>query len=641
MRMGEESSAAERTETYFRNVVEASSNCIAVLDFNGAVEFVNPYGRSAMSLGDQPAPGSWRALWNGHQQCEIDAVLAVARTGEPARFRSFRAGNDETPGVWWDTTVSPVRGDDGIVQRLLASSKNVTSQIEGAAFLDAVIDNVPAMLFAKSIPDGRYVLLNRAAEQIFGVSRESMLGKTDEELFDDDEIRSSRESDAAVIRSGKVNEHQSILDTPAGPRTFCVRKMATYGDDGPRHLIGVVEDISDQLEAAAALQAAADSADQASRSKGEFLANMSHEIRTPLNGVIGVADVLARTELDSRQSEMVEIIRSSGAILERLLADVLDLARIEAGQVAIEVEPFHLGDALRSIVGLLKAAADEKSIALILDIPTDAETRVIGDVVRMRQILTNLLSNAVKFTAVGEVRLSVEAPGVRGDGFRFSVRDTGVGFDSHQKDRVFTRFQQADGSITRRFGGTGLGLSISRELADLMGGTLDCESQPGLGSVFTVELPLPPAPASMDAEAISERIEHCRLRVLLADDHPTNRKVVELILAHADVDLVSVENGLEAVEAYKAATFDVVLMDMQMPVMDGVAATRKIRAYERRVGVPPTHIVMLTANALQDHVATCRAAGADQHLAKPVTAQALLSALAETVQEPEETWLVA
>ncbi|HYF22601.1 MAG TPA: ATP-binding protein [Caulobacteraceae bacterium] len=401
-------------------------------------------------------------------------------------------------------------------------------------------------------------------------------------------------------------------------------------------VVTIAVDITDLKRQAEALERARQEAETANRAKSEFLANMSHEIRTPLNGVVGVADVLAGTALEPRQAEMVEIIRSSGETLERLLSDILDLARIESGRIEIQQDGFHLGDAVRAVAALSDLRAREKNVPLVVEVAAEAETRISGDMVRIKQILTNLVSNAVKFTDAGEVRLSVERVE---DGeaplWRFTVRDTGVGFDPTNKDRIFGRFQQADGSITRRFGGTGLGLAISRQLAELMEGELDCDSTPGFGSVFTFEARLPvlaqeeaaadAGPAPTDAIEAEER----PLRVLLADDHPTNRKVVELILAQAGVELTSVENGQEAVDAFRAGRFDVVLMDMQMPVMDGLTATRALRGIEAAQGMERAPVFMLTANALPEHVEACRAAGADRHLTKPISAPVLLQALAE------------
>ena len=369
-------------------------------------------------------------------------------------------------------------------------------------------------------------------------------------------------------------------------------------------------------------------AEVASRAKTEFLANMSHEIRTPLNGVVAMADALAGGKLNEREREMVDVIRSSGATLDRLLSDILDLARIESGQVTIEPAPFHVGDTVRAVAGLSRLRADEKGIALEVVIDPALEGSFVGDPVRVRQVLTNLVSNAVKFTEKGYVRLTA-AP-VEDGRIRFEVIDTGVGFDDTVKSRVFSRFQQADGSITRRFGGSGLGLAISRNLAELMGGKLDCESTPGGGSRFWFEVGLPSAEAvgtEPAADAIQAAGEERPLSILLADDHPTNREVVELMLADTGAELVTVVDGREAVDAFEARRFDLVLMDMQMPVMDGLSATAAIRAYEGRSGAPRTPVIILSANALPEHIEAGRRAGADSHLSKPITMAGLFAAI--------------
>jgi len=356
---------------------------------------------------------------------------------------------------------------------------------------------------------------------------------------------------------------------------------------------------------------------------------MSHEIRTPLNGVVAMADALAQRDLNTDEQDMVEVIRSSGATLERLLSDILDSARIESGQVTIEAAPFHLGRAVHDVAALWRIPAEAKGVAVVAHVDPALDRLVEGDAVRVRQVLTNLVSNALKFTAEGQVTLTVE-PGMEGD-VRFTVTDTGVGFDEEQKARIFGRFQQADGSITRRFGGTGLGLAISRELVGLMGGWLECDSRPGEGSRFWFEIPLPPVQGTVEpAEAVQPAadVREQPLRVLLADDHPANRKVIEIMLGATAMELVAVEDGAQALETFKRESFDLVLMDMQMPVMDGLTATAAIRAFEAQSGRAPTPILMLTANAMAEHRDAARDAGADLHLAKPVTARDLLTTLA-------------
>ncbi|MDP3403132.1 MAG: response regulator [Brevundimonas sp.] len=399
-------------------------------------------------------------------------------------------------------------------------------------------------------------------------------------------------------------------------------------------IVTVVNDITELKQDAEALALARDAAEAANRAKSEFLANMSHEIRTPLNGVIGLTQALARTDLAADQREMLELIQSSGRTLQVLLSDILDLARVESGRLELADEPFDLSRAVYDAAQLYAAPARDKGLQFFVEVDPAAAIWVRGDVVRLKQVLTNLVSNAVKFTAAGFVSLTASVgTGPTGQALlRFTVEDTGVGFDGAAKARLFTRFEQADGTITRRFGGTGLGLSICRQLAALMQGELDCESEPGGGSAFILTLPLLAAEAPAVVEPSADVVIDPgapRLKVLIADDHPTNRKVVELILAQAPVDVVSVEDGAQALEACRSQTFDLVLMDMQMPVMDGLTAVREIRLHEAAHGLPRAPIVMLTANALPDHIAAGQAAGADRHLSKPFDAAALLSLVAD------------
>ncbi len=398
-------------------------------------------------------------------------------------------------------------------------------------------------------------------------------------------------------------------------------------------VIMVCVDITDLKHQAEVLSEARDAALSANRSKSAFLANMSHEIRTPLNGVIGLTDALARGELSAGQREIVEIIRASGQSLERLLNDVLDLARVESGRLEIRHEAFRLGEVVRQVSGLASLRARDKGVRFRLVADPSVETMVMGDPDRLKQVLLNLLSNAVKFTDDGDVALRVWPLTTRAEQvFRFEVSDTGVGFDQEHKARLFQRFEQADGSITRRFGGSGLGLAIVSELTTLMGGTLDAHGIKGSGATFTVELPLPPATAELtgsDAPAAPAAPKRASrpVRVLIAEDHPTNRKVVELLLQGAGTDLTTVENGAQAVDAFAHERFDIVLMDMQMPVMDGLTAIGAIRKIEAERDAPRTPIIALTGNALPEHVLASEAAGADAHLSKPITAAALLPAI--------------
>ena len=366
--------------------------------------------------------------------------------------------------------------------------------------------------------------------------------------------------------------------------------------------------------------------ERASTEKDRFLANMSHELRTPLNGVIAVSETLAGLQRSARAREMARLIVSSSRLLERVLSDVLDFSRFEAGEVRLAAEPFDLVSALEHVAELHRVVAQTKTLVLVLEVAPELEGRWVGDSIRITQVISNLLSNAVKFTEAGTVTLRA---GLGARGVTFTVTDTGIGFDAGVHARLFQRFEQADPSIRRRFGGTGLGLAICRSLVEAMGGQIRATSMPGVGSSFVVDLPLWRAAASSSPVGADEEADEeamlAGVRVLLAEDHPTNQKVVELILDAAGAELVIVENGREALEALSAGSFDVVLMDMQMPEMDGLSATRLWREREAVLQLRRTPVVMLTAHALDEHVEESLRAGADHHLSKPLRAADLLS----------------
>jgi signal transduction histidine kinase/CheY-like chemotaxis protein len=371
--------------------------------------------------------------------------------------------------------------------------------------------------------------------------------------------------------------------------------------------------------------------ERANTEKSRFLANMSHELRTPLNGVIAVSQTLADRQTTPRDRELAELILSSGRLLERVLTDILDFSKIEAGEISLSEEPFDVVEMVGRIAALHQASAEAKGLSFGWDVSDDARGYHLGDPVRLTQVLSNLLSNAVKFTSEGSVQLSVTRP----DGvLAFTVRDTGIGFDDEVKARLFRRFEQADSSIRRRFGGTGLGLAISRALMERMGGEVTAYSTPGEGSTFIASAPLTPTKhggAVLEDEIAGEREEISLegVRILLAEDHPTNQRVIQLILEPFGVDLHIVENGRMALEHFAGSPPDLVLMDMQMPELDGLGATRGLRALEAESSQPRTPVIMLTANALEEHVRESLAAGADRHISKPVNAAALLDAIAD------------
>ena len=564
------------------------------------------------------------AMYQGRVAGPSEADIAIISAA--AHLVAITIENDDARGALAESEARAQRAAAG-EQALLRDLGN---------FFD-----VSADLLCISTLDGRFVRLNRAWRTVLGHEPEALIGGDFRHLLHPDDFIATRDQVGELGKTVDQITHTNRYRCASGDYKP-IEWRACKSDD---FLFCVGRDVTERLVAEAAMKAAQVAAEEANRAKSDFLANMSHEVRTPLNGVIGIVDALAQTELTPQQREMVDLIQSSGATLERLVSDILDVSKIEAGRLEIEIGEFDLDEALGSVLDVARIRCDDKGVGFRLAHGPTARGRFRGDAVRLKQILDNLLSNAVKFTHAGEimVRIDVDEPVSQAEQpwLTLSVADTGVGFDPAKAASLFDRFSQADGTITRRFGGTGLGLSISKALTEMMGGRIWAESTPGRGSVFNLALPLPRAVALSDYDRQRERknaagagqpaeialaVDDDRpLRILLAEDNPTNQKVVSLILGPLGADLTIVENGAQAIEAFRAAAFDLVLMDMQMPVMDGLAATRALRAIERDERTRPrTAIAMLSANAMAHHRDEALAAGADLHIAKPVTARELI-----------------
>ncbi|HEX7947607.1 MAG TPA: ATP-binding protein [Phenylobacterium sp.] len=409
-----------------------------------------------------------------------------------------------------------------------------------------------------------------------------------------------------------VEIHYRMTAGPDGPWGLC---MATYADMTERHRVAVAREDARQA------------AEAANRAKSDFLATMSHEIRTPLNGVLGMAQAMERDPLAPMQRERLKVIRESGAELMDLLDDLLDLSRIDAGRLKLETHDFDLRAEVAAAHAAFAAEAQGKGLAYPLVVDPAVNGLWRGDSARVRQILSNLISNAVKFTHEGEVavRLAKSASGIR-----LEVVDTGIGIAPDRVARLFEKFVQADASATRAYGGTGLGLAICQELCRAMGGAITVGSAPGSGSTFSLELPLRQVASAEPEEFLPPAWSgpaEGMMRVLAAEDNPVNREVLKALLAQFDLEPTMVENGAEAVRAWESAHWDLILMDVQMPVMDGPTAAMTIRAREALTGRARTPIVAVTANTQAHQVASYRAAGMDDVVGKPINVAELFAAM--------------
>lgn len=517
-----------------------------------------------------------------------------------------------------------VTGVFGVVRDITAREAERAALVESEANYRLLADNLGDVI-ARVAANGLIDYVSPAAQTLLGYDLQAVTGCTAQSFIHPDDwpmvrrltvrsltgASSERIQHRVVHRDGRaiwVESHCRPLPCTEGQRPAIVLTLS---------------DISERKRLEQEWIAARDRAEAADRAKSEFLANMSHELRTPLTSVIGFSGLLQESSgLSADQARYVDRIATSSKALLGVINDILDYSKLEANAVSLEDRPFSVGKMIEGAAGIVEAQCTERGLSLVVDCAPDLPATLTGDESRLRQVTLNFLSNAVKFTASGEIRLQVSMV----DGMlRIAVSDTGIGIASEKLDALFDRFSQADASTTRLYGGTGLGLSISRKLIELMSGTLGVESRLGRGSTFWFEVParLAQQPAVSPPEQAAPLMQG--LRILVADDVAANRELITAIMTSLGASVDTVPDGAQAVAGVQGADYDIVLMDVHMPVLDGLGATQAIRALPEPRG--STRIVALTANVQADQVLKCSEAGMDGHVGKPIRIVELVEAI--------------
>ena len=577
----------------------------------------------------------------------LSTAIAQALLGKAQRVRC-RHHALVTGERWLQVELVPLADGAGAVNachfmaiEVTAEQRELDDARSSERRLRLIMDQIPVTV--SYIDAGlRYRYINRAQEQWLGKPAQQVIGQdvcavAGEKVFTDIEpnLRRALAGESVQLERERTDRH--------GAKVWHSGRHVpdTNADGDVIGLYTVFFDITQRAQTELQLKQrehelrlAKEAAENASRAKSEFLANMSHEIRTPMNGVLGLTELLLDTPLDSQQRPLVETVRSSGESLLSIINDILDFSKIEAGKLETETLEFDLYQVVEDVVQLLAPRAHAKHVELACRIDENLPNAVRGDPYRLRQVLTNLVGNALKFTEQGEVVVHISGEIAPDDTpwLRASVRDSGIGIDDDQRERLFKPFAQADGSTTRRFGGTGLGLAISRSLVELMGGRIGVHSRPGTGSTFWFELPLvaasnlPPVPTP---QVLAGR------HVLVVDDNPTNREIVLHHLAAGGIKGTEAVNGAEALALLRSEhaagrTFDVAVIDMKMPIMDGIELAQAVVADPALAALP---MVLLTSLHSQAEVARARAAGIQAYLSKPVRRHELIRALAQCLGE--------
>ncbi|MBF0309355.1 MAG: PAS domain S-box protein [Magnetococcales bacterium] len=594
------------------NFITWSDNVYAMFGFDAGIPMSYEVMRQRIHPDDREQLDHTTGLWM-REGIGPSYAFRVQRPDGEIRYIEAMAQTERHP----DGTVGLLYG---VLQDVTEKTRLTLALARERDRMQAVFEATPAFVYLQA-PDHTIPFANRRFRESFGDPE----GQACYRLI------ARRDQPCEVCPTFAVFQHKQPVEwewTDTMGHTFLIRDILFRNEEGQELVLEFGLDITERKQAEM-LRHAKEVAEQANEAKSRFLAAMSHEIRTPLNALIGMTDLLAERELDTQSRVYLQSCRTAGEVLMALVNDILDLARIEAGQMELAREVYDLPALLEECFALFTPKALAKGLRWKINRAADLPRRVLGDGTRLRQVLHNMLANALKFTERGEVLFSVA--GLPDGDILFSVADTGIGIAEERLQTIFQRFVQADNSITRRFGGSGLGLAISRLLVEAMGGVLQVESREGEGSRFFFQLRLEEVagdwlqPVRETAQSAVEG-----LRILVVDDAVENRLLMEAFLA--DHTVFCSEDGLEGLERFFGACFDVVLMDVQMPRMDGLTATQRIREWERLQNRTATPIIALTANAFREDAQRALQAGCTAHLAKPVRKQMLLDTLARILK---------
>lgn len=607
-------------------VLERTENAVFGMDVHHRIDWINEGFTRLTGYTEAEALGREPDELLAHPDCDpaaLGVLLEAFRTQQPARVEILNRTRDGS-SCWVETEIQPIRDEHGELLGFMEIALDITDRKRAEETLRAsedlmrvVTDNIPGRVSYWDA-EQRCRFANRVWFESFGKEPADVLGRTLLEVFGPERHEALRARTEGALAGDEQQFELRETDAAGRARTMQVHYIPDRAGGRVRGIFVLALDITE-------LEQARDAAQRASDAKSEFLANMSHEIRTPLNGIVGMSTLLLDTALTPEQRQRAELIDGSAQALAELINDVLDLSKIEAGQMAIERIPLDLHRMLDELAALFEFRAQDKGIGMRLAVDPDVPRNVLGDPVRLRQILTNLLGNALKFTSSGWIGLSATTSNRLGTSWlRFSVADTGPGIPLDQQQRLFERYVQADTAVARRYGGTGLGLSIVANLCRMMGGGIEFDSEPGQGTVFTVSLPLEPAGDLPRPSRYQDLADTSRpLRILLAEDNPTNQLVATGLLRRiGQEDVTVVGDGAAAVEQALRTHFDIILMDCNMPVLDGYGATRKLRA-----GGCSAAIIAMTANAIKGDRERCLEAGMDDYLTKPISVSQLADAL--------------